>query len=141
MGLPHKRLHNSCVTFAANSGGTANVTTQKKSPRGKPFAKGQSGNPTGRPRVAEEFRELCREASPKAFAYLLKQLDGAFGSDAAKTILAYAWGKPTDKVEMTGKDGGPIQFANMQLLTDNELDSLHGIAESLAARMAKPPNH
>lgn len=77
----------------------------KAKPRGKPFPKGKSGNPKGRPRVVEEFRELCREASPKAFQYLLKSMRGAFGTDAAKTILAYAWGKPPSKIEVQGEDG------------------------------------
>ena len=33
---------------------------------GKPFKKGQSGNPGGRPKVAAEVKELAREHTGKA---------------------------------------------------------------------------
>lgn len=65
------------------------------------FKKGQSGNPKGRPAEYAQFREECRKHSPAAMARLLSELevDGSTGIDAAKTILAYAYGKPTQVVE------------------------------------------
>lgn len=105
-------------------------------PRGKPFQKGESGNPKGRPRVVEEFRELCREASPEAFQVLKDSLSSPFGRiEAAKLILAYAWGKPTDKVEVSGPDSGPI---NLKTLTDEELRDFKRVAERVAERTARP---
>ena len=40
-----------------------------------PFKKGRSGNPGGRPKMAEEIRELARAACPKAIQTLIAQLD------------------------------------------------------------------
>lgn len=44
---------------AQNSGGTG----AKKPPRGRPFVKGQSGNPGGRPPVPVELKALANEVS------------------------------------------------------------------------------
>jgi hypothetical protein len=38
---------------------------------GKPFQKGQSGNPGGRPKVVAEVRELAREHTSKAVETLV----------------------------------------------------------------------
>src|SRR5215204_4992211 len=43
-------------TMAANSTGSA-----KKRGPGRPFVKGQSGNPNGRPRIIAEVRDAARE--------------------------------------------------------------------------------
>lgn len=41
----------------ANSG----KNSKKKMPRGKPFVKGQSGNPKGRPKTGESWGEIAKE--------------------------------------------------------------------------------
>jgi hypothetical protein len=74
---------------------------------GKPFVKGQSANPGGRPALFPEFREECRSHSPKALAKLLEALrePGASAQSikAAELILAYGWGKPTQVVDINGE--------------------------------------
>jgi hypothetical protein len=78
----------------------------RKSP-GRPFVKGQSGNPKGRPAQFPQFREECRKHSPAALARLVSELEveGATGVKAAETILAYGWGRPTQVVEGTVQGG------------------------------------
>lgn len=69
------------------------------------FVKGQSGNPGGRPKGLLEFKRECEQRSTRA----LELLDDAIGQgpspvaiEAAKLLLAYAWGKPTQTVDVTG---------------------------------------
>jgi hypothetical protein len=31
---------------------------------------------------------------------------------AAEIVLAYGWGKPSQAVELTGKDGGPVEVSD-----------------------------
>ena len=66
---------------------------------GRPFPKGVSGNPGGRTSLEYEFRELCRTYSPEAVETLLGVMrkEKAMSSakvQAARVLLAYAWGAP-----------------------------------------------
>lgn len=83
-----------------------------KTAPGRPFKKGKSGNPGGRPAVAKEFREKCREFMEtegwvKLFS--LAQKEGKEQRYALELVCAYAYGRPRQGVELTGEDGGPIQ--------------------------------
>ncbi|WP_042295635.1 DUF5681 domain-containing protein [Paraburkholderia bannensis] len=93
-----------------NSNGTA-----KRKPRGKPFAAGQSGNPGGRPkRTAEELDLIaaCKDRTPAALAVIESiMMEGENERNrlaAAQSIIERGYGKPTEKIEHTGKDGGDI---------------------------------
>jgi hypothetical protein len=81
------------------------------------FRRGVSGNPGGRPAAYKEFVELAREVgAPTAFDALVWEIEqGDFAParvKAAETLLAYAWGKPTQAVELTGKDGSPLGISD-----------------------------
>lgn len=81
---------------AANSTGSA-----KKKRVGRPFKKGESGNPTGRPKVDPEVRELARAYTEEAILTLvdaLKDIDGRVRVAAANALLDRGHGKPIQAV-------------------------------------------
>ena len=67
---------------------------------GRPFKKGQSGNPGGRPKVVAEIRQLARERGPEAIAALVKVMTKG-KSEAAR--VDRGWGRPkqSDESEVT----------------------------------------
>lgn len=81
---------------------------------GKGWLPGQSGNPSGRPKVRmvdELLAELLQaKDSEESLAMALKLIEKAKAGDvrAAQLIAERTQGKPNQKVEVTGKDGGPI---------------------------------
>ncbi len=74
---------------------------------GRPFKKGQSGNPGGRPKVVAEIRQLARERGPEAIAALVKVMtkgkSEAARVAAANALLDRGWGRPkqSDEAEIT----------------------------------------
>jgi hypothetical protein len=135
----------------------------KRRPGGKPFPKGVTGNPKGRPKrplevriieidVRRYSREHGREAVDKLLLLMRGKLVINTGTEeepkptvvlvgaatqlaAAEAILDRGYGKPPQAVEIAGKDGGPIVTENSAYdLICSRLDS---IAERL--REAEPP--
>ena len=88
--------------MAANSERTA------KKPRGKPFAKGQSGNPSGRPKNTQEQQdalEAIRALAPQAPAVLMDVMTNPSAPPAARLkavemILDRTYGKPDMAVKV-----------------------------------------
>jgi hypothetical protein len=70
---------------------------------GRPFQKGQSGNPSGRPKKDREIEELARQHTPAAIAALVEALKGKDRVAAANVLLAYAWGRPRQPIEHGGE--------------------------------------
>ena len=102
--------------MAANSARTA-----KRRGLGKPFAPGVSGNPSGRPRVIGELRDLARQHTRKAIQTLVNVMEaGELNSArvaAAIALLDRGYGKPrTDQPVPTGLE------AELRALTDEELE-------------------
>ncbi len=67
------------------------------------FQKGQSGNPGGRPKGYQEFREAARELTPRAMKTLedlLEHDDGRVRFAAAKELLDRGWGRPATTLEV-----------------------------------------
>lgn len=79
--------------MAANS----QIQPRRRRGPGRPFKKGESGNPSGRPADLGQFRALCRSKSPQAVAALEAALANGDSASvaAARVLLEYGWGKPS----------------------------------------------
>jgi hypothetical protein len=78
---------------------------------GRPFQKGQSGNPGGRPKETAEVRELARQHTIEAVERLVAWMrsDEPKASVAAcNAILDRGWGKPLQSTELSGAGGTPL---------------------------------
>lgn len=82
-----------------------------------PFVKGQSGNPTGRAKVDAAFKDRARKVADEVvIQYWEREVreEGPNAMKASELLSAYAYGKPSQAVELSGKDGGPINVSWQQ---------------------------
>jgi hypothetical protein len=73
-----------------------------------PFAKGQSGNPGGRPKGLLEVQEAARAHTAGALGTLARICGDSTAPPAAQvaaanSLLDRAWGRPTQPVEGSGR--------------------------------------
>lgn len=96
------------------------------------WKKGQSGNPGGRPKrdyAAELSRAIIEENPQELYNALLGQAKKS--AYAFQVLSERAYGKLKEVREVTGKDGGPIEFAEM---TETDIQARIGqLEEQLAA--------
>jgi len=84
----------------------------KKKPRGKPWAKGQSGNPLGRPPLPPGTREAFQAMLPEALGALrdiVQEPEHPRQEQAAEYVVNQALGTPRQSMALTGPNGEPLQ--------------------------------
>lgn len=75
----------------------------RKRGQGRPFVKGRSGNPGGRPKLEGEIRELAQKHGPAALerlVTLMKSDNGRVAVMAAQAVLDRAYGKPPQGIDI-----------------------------------------
>lgn len=79
------------------------------------FKKGQSGNPSGRPKENLELQRICRTHGPDIVDFYLKvvkdkEQETSDRITAARLILEYGYGKPKQQTEIVGENEGPVRL-------------------------------
>ncbi len=102
--------------------------------KGRPFTKGVSGNPGGRPKALGDIQELARQQSPQAINTLAKIMNNEKTPPAARVAAATAlldrgYGKPTQPISKT------LAKVDPSTVSDEELTA---IARNGAETNARP---
>lgn len=107
----HQNKANQPKNEANSNGSLASERKQRSLANLRPFKKGQSGNPSGRPKSLDQLRARAQEiAHQRTSSELTKSddilQDWANSKDVRKQELFmwYAYGKPPDKIESTIDD-------------------------------------
>ena len=91
--------------------------------KGRPFPKGVSGNPGGRPKVLSDVQDLARKRSPDAINTLAAIMDDQKAPPAARvaaanSLLDRGYGKPTQPISQT------LTKIDPSTMTDEELAAI-----------------
>jgi hypothetical protein len=92
-------------------------------PRGRPFPRGVSGNPGGRPTESEEYKTAITRLDGKAVKGLENILDDPDHrkfADVCMYVINRNHGKPVETHELSGLNGGPIETSDPLAAMDSE---------------------
>jgi hypothetical protein len=117
--------------MAANS--AASASGRRRGP-GRPFGKGTSGNPNGRPKVVFEIRDLARQYGPAAIAKLAELSGLAPGTPAEaeatrvaaiKELLDRGYGKATQPLSSEDNNSpAALHMLAARLVSQEILDAM-----------------
>jgi len=119
-------------TVAQNS--EEQLRPKKGKPRGRPWPKGVSGNPGGRPKEVGHVRELARQHTETAIRTLVEIATdpgqpGRARVAAAEAILDRAWGRPPQALEVDAAIKGPVISQEVGIAILQALDEVRRIRE------------
>lgn len=109
----------------------------------KPFKKGQTGNPNGRPKgsslrdikvVLQDLLSQEKNGTQLIDGLMSVVVNKALKGDlkAVDMLLSYTFGKATQRTEITGSEGEPIQIKHdLSKLNIDELKQLKEITSKL----------
>jgi hypothetical protein len=88
--------------------------------KGRPFVKGVSGNPGGRPKVLGDVQELARQQSPEAINTLATIMQDQKAAPAARvaaanSLLDRGYGKPAQPISQTLTKIDPTTMSDAEL--------------------------
>lgn len=93
-----------------------------------PFIKGQGGRPLGARNKASMFRDTLdalavdvdgQDLHLARLNKLAQDEDPQVALRALQLLLSYRYGKPTEYVEVTGEDGGPVTVRFVEIAPQN----------------------
>lgn len=102
----------------------------------RPWKKGQSGNPSGKPKGAKEFAVRIREATNNGEDLIAKALEimnnpkerASDQLSALKWLANYAFGKPLETVDLTSDGKSKFNWDN---LTKAEIKVVYDAVQKL----------
>ena len=129
---------------------TVSSYCSKKRPRGRPFKPGRSGNPGGKVKkevavAIMDMRQMARSYTGEALDKLVQLMRGEVKVGdkvhsvpvqtqgwAAAELIDRGWGRAPQGLEVTGANGGPIEFEE-RTAREYVLGRIAGIRERLIA--------
>jgi hypothetical protein len=109
--------------------GNSEKTAKPRRGPGRPFKKGESGNPSGRKPVPENVKEALKALTPFAvrrLGELIEDDNGKVAVTAVKEVLDRNLGKAPQTLELANKDGKPFETRTIDpsKLTTDQLRNL-----------------
>lgn len=102
--------------------GNSKSSTGKRTP-GRPFEKGKSGNPSGRPKVPDDIKDMLKAATPDACRLLCNTINDPDAKldlrvRCSEIVLDRVYGKPQQAVEVDAHNIPQVIFVGGDKIAD-----------------------